>query len=711
VTKNTVVTTKPGEVPIIRLPREPRRVRPAAATPRDQASPPAPAKAPAPGWGQPTEIPQTSAYRHLVIAYGSNFGANKELAERFAERSHFHGYTSDVVTLNEVAESPSRPQPWLLVVMTSTYTSNPPANAAAFKTWLERTAPGDPTWRACRYLVWGLGNSQWNAFLAFPRYVHKKLSELGATPLAELAYGDVGTPVWERLHAEWNSRVWPVLLELSGARPTEAAAVRDAAEKATARSLTGVYSSAAMQQSLRGEDVASQRPAGGERSASSIMRRMSSGVWRRPGSLTGSAQQAERSRGQSRVLLAPTILTNAAGIDTVAAHVLASRELLAAESPKRARHLELGLPPGLAYQVGDHLGVCPKNDEEQVEQLSQHLGAALDSLFMVPTTMNIRAAPKGVVLQVRNVLASLVDITGRPTPALLDLMLEKATGPAERSRLAEIRDVLAEPDGPGGPLRAAIDAGGYDLLLLLEEFPSCSLNIFELLQVAQPLRPRYYSMSSSPRMHGGGVAHLTIGLEATPVPGMPARDFHGMSARYLHTIRDGDRLNVFHNSADGFHLQEDVTKPMIFVSAGTGFASMRAFLWERMAMKRDGIQMAEAALFNGIRSASVDYIYRDEIEQFTAEGVLDHVHIATSRQPPGCHDYVQDRIREQGALVWRLLAAGGCVYVCGAQPMRDAVRTAFADVAAEHGALPRERAAAYVDELEATTRYRPDLWG
>jgi sulfite reductase alpha subunit-like flavoprotein len=345
VTKNTVVTTKPAQVPIIRLPREPRRIPPGPATSQDrapaqdhapvQAPPPAQARPPAPGWGQPTEIPRTSAYRHLVIAYGSNFGANKELAERFAERSHFHGYTSDVMTLNELAESPARTQPWLLVVMTSTYTSNPPANAAAFKAWLEHTEPGSPTWRACRYLVWGLGNSQWNAFLAFPRYVHKKL----------------------------------------------------------------------------------------------------------------------------------------------------------------------------------------------------------------------------------------------------------------------------------------------------------------------------------------------------------------------------------------FHLQEDATKPMIFVSAGTGFAPMRAFLWERAAMKRAGIALAEAALFNGIRSTSLGYIYRDEIEHFAAEGVLDHVHIATSREPPGCHDYVQDRIREQGALVWRLLAAGGYAYICGSQPMRDAIRTAFVDVAAEHGALPRERAAAYLDELETTARYRPDLWG
>ena len=43
--------------------------------------------------------------------------------------------------------------------------------------------------------------------------------------------------------------------------------------------------------------------------------------------------------------------------------------------------------------------------------------------------------------------------------------------------------------------------------------------------------------------------------------------------------------------------------------------------------------------------------------------------------------------------------------------MRDAVRAAFVDVAAEHGPLPHGRAETYLDELETTTRYRPDLWG
>ena len=705
VIKNTVVTTKPAAVPITRLPRQPDGPRQAAEL-RDR--PPAPAAARE--WGEPTEIPGASAYRHLVIAYGSNFGANKELAGRFAERSDFHGYTSDVMTLNELAASPPHTKPWLLVVMTSTYTSNPPSNATAFKSWLERTEQGDPTWRNCRYLVWGLGNSQWNAFLAFPRYVHKKLSELGATPLSDLAYGDVGSPVWERLFADWNARVWPVLLELSGARPTEAANTRVAAEKAVTGTLTSTDSNTAMQRSLYGDDVATQ-PIARSLSIPSVARFMSPGSGSPAAMGAGLSGSTNQDRSQSRVLLVPTILTNAVGMNTVEARVLVCRELQAAESPKRTRHLDISLPPGVTYRAGDHLGICPKNDEQRVERLTRHLGAALDSLFMAPKTMNVRAVPKGVVLQVRNVLTNLIEITGRPTVPLLDLLLEKVTDPAERSRLVEIRDVLQAPGGPGSPLRAVIDAGGYDVLQLLDEFPSCSLNVFEFLQVAQPLRPRYYSTSSSPRIHGDGHAHLTVGLKATPVPGLPDRDFRGTSSHYIHTLREGDRLNIFLDSADGFHLQEDVTKPMIFVSVGTGFAPMRAFLWERLALKHAGVPLAEAALFNGIHSSSFDYIYRDEIGQFAAEGVLNHVQVATSRERLGRRDYVQDRIREQGALVWRLLAADGYVYVCGSQPMRDAVHAAFADVIAEHGSMPRQHAEAYLHELETTARYRPDLWG
>ena len=409
-----------------------------------------------------------------MIAYGSNFGANKELAERFAERSDFYGYTSDVITLNELAESPPRTQPWLLVVMTSTYTSNPPSNATAFKSWLERTEPGAPTWRNCRYLVWGLGNTQWNAFLAFPRYVHKKLSELGATPLAEFAYGDVGSPVWERRHADWNTRVWPVLLELSGARPTEAAAARDAAEKAAAGALTGTDSSTAMQQSLYGDDVAPQLVAGrraSPRSCASCRRDHAAGH-----------VDARRAAGTGRA--APHPAAGAARPDDPHerrrdGHGRGTRPGVPGAPGRPSRRSGPGIWRS-ACRPASPTGSATTSASARRTTRSGSSGSRGTSAprstacFMVPKTMNVRAVPKGVVLQVRNVLTNLVDITGRPTVPLLDLLLEKAADPAERSRLAEIRDVLQAPDGPGfaaargdrrGRLRRAPAAGRVPVLL------------------------------------------------------------------------------------------------------------------------------------------------------------------------------------------------------------------------------------------------------
>ena len=309
-------------------------------------------------------------------------------------------------------------------------------------------------------------------------------------------------------------------------------------------------------------------------------------------------------------MLVPRILDNPVGVATVEARVLGARELHPATSPRRTRHLEIALPAGAAYRTGDHLGVCPRNDTADVERLARHLRVSLDGLFTVPKALPVRVVPKGVVVQVRNVLTNLVDIGGKPTVALLDALLRSASDPRNGAGWRRSGRSCARRTGPPSPLRAAIDAGGYDLLRLLDAFPSSALNIFELLCVAQPLRPRYYSVSSCPDIHGCGSAHLTVGLEAVDVPGEPDRTFHGTGSRYLHGLRPGDRLAVFLDSADGFHLQDDISKPMIFVSAGTGIAPMRAFLWERAALHRRGLALGQAALFNGLRSRQLDYLYR-----------------------------------------------------------------------------------------------------
>ena len=370
VVKNTVVTTKPAAVPVVRA-AAPTRTSASGCRPRWANAPAAPDRTIGRDWGTPTEIPQTSAFRHLLIAYGSNFGSNKELAERFAERSRFHGYTNEVLTLNELAQSPpDGTEPWLLAIMTSTYTSNPPSNATAFKSWLEHTEPGTERWRNCRYLVWGLGNSQWNAFLAFPRYIHRKLSELGATPLVEFAYGDVGSPV------------------------------------------LGAPAPGVEHAGLAGDARALGRTGDGGGRRGSRPKRPPTGALTRADSNTAMAMSLGPADTAPRVLLVPKILTNTVGVQTIEARVRAVRRTPGATVAKAHAAPGDNASARRRYRAGDHLGVCPKNDEERVERLARRLGAALDGLLTVPETLNVRAVPKGVVLQVRNVLTNLVDIPG-----------------------------------------------------------------------------------------------------------------------------------------------------------------------------------------------------------------------------------------------------------------------------------------------------------
>ena len=73
--------------------------------------------------------------------------------------------------------------------------------------------------------------------------------------------------------------------------------------------------------------------------------------------------------------------------------------------------------------------------------------------------------------------------------------------------------------------------------------------------------------------------------------------------------------------------------------------------------------------------------------------------------------YVQDRLRESGDLVWRLLRDGGHVYVCGdAAGMAPAVEDALLAVIARAQGSGRPAAEKFLARLAAAGRYQRDVW-
>jgi sulfite reductase (NADPH) flavoprotein alpha-component len=92
------------------------------------------------------------------------------------------------------------------------------------------------------------------------------------------------------------------------------------------------------------------------------------------------------------------------------------------------------------------------------------------------------------------------------------------------------------------------------------------------------------------------------------------------------------------------------------------------------------------------------------------DGLLDRLDLAFSRDQKQ-RVYVQHRMLEHGADVWRWLADGAHVYVCGdATRMAKDVDAALTRIIRTHGRMSSEAARDYKRELVAAKRYVRDVY-
>ncbi|HXH27428.1 MAG TPA: cytochrome, partial [Candidatus Polarisedimenticolia bacterium] len=304
------------------------------------------------------------------------------------------------------------------------------------------------------------------------------------------------------------------------------------------------------------------------------------------------------------------------------------------------------------------------------------------------------------------VLASRVELQDVATRAQLATLATYARDPAQRGALLG----LAGDDAASQvQYRERVFARRASVLDLLDEFPSCALPFEVYLDMLPPLRPRYYSISSSP-LAGSGVCSITVG-----VVGGLARSgrgaFKGVCSNYLAAEPAGSTIYGFiRRPTIPFHPPENPHLPMIMVGPGTGVAPFRGFLQERAALKQQGVPVGESMLFFGCRDPLQDFLYEDELRGYEAAGVT-RLHAAFSREPGKPKTYVQQSIREQGDAVWRLLQQEASIFVCGdAARMAPDVRQAFAEVYRERTRASDADAQAWLADLVKSRRYLEDIW-
>lgn len=375
---------------------------------------------------------------------------------------------------------------------------------------------------------------------------------------------------------------------------------------------------------------------------------------------------------------------------------------------RSVRHIEIALPPGMSYAAGDHLGVLPRNDVSVVNRVIARFGLdAGQYVTLTATGARPTHLPVGEPYPLLGILAGCVELQDVASRAGLAAM-------AAHSPQGSARDELASLAGTGDESKARyrekIAVPRRTLLDLLEEHPECDLPFAEYLDLLPPLRPRYYSISSSPTMSAN--AAVTVGVLQGPARRGDGSTFRGVCSGHLSDIPDGGTVFAFvRQPTIAFRPPENPHVPMIMVGAGTGIAPFRGFLQERQSLRTRGVPIATSLLFFGCRDPEDDLLYPDELKAYEANGVVTLI-TAFSRVKGYPHRYVQHALEASADQVWEAMQDDAVVLVCGnASTMAPGVRAALIAVFRAKTGAGEADGEAWLAGLRTSNRYLEDIWG
>jgi sulfite reductase (NADPH) flavoprotein alpha-component len=365
------------------------------------------------------------------------------------------------------------------------------------------------------------------------------------------------------------------------------------------------------------------------------------------------------------------------------ATVLDNRLLTGVASEKETRHIELDLAgSGIEYLPGDSAGILPVNTCDAVDLVLTRLGFLGDE----PVTDFY-----GKPLNLRDALTSW-------------LMIGKLSGTTLRAwaRLAPHCELSTLTETGN---REKLDAylWGREFLDLLEDYPAKVEDPQQLFKLLPRLAPRLYSIASSQALRPAQI-DLSVRVVKYHTHG---RDREGVCSAYIgERTPPGGTLPLFIHSNQLFRLPSDPAVRVIMVGPGTGVAPFRAFLEHKQA----GCGRWPMWLFFGDQRASQDFLYQEDFERWLSSGVLQRFDTAFSRDQKE-KIYVQNRIRENAAELWRWLDEGACFYVCGdSKRMAPDVEAALLEAVATHSTRGPAYAQEFLADMKKQKRYLKDVY-
>lgn len=694
-----------------------------------QSSVPIPAKG-ANGSGNPRDFvaKMIEGKKRLVIFYGSQTGTAEEYAIRIAKEAKTKfGLASlvcdpeeyDFENLDQIPEGSAA------IFVVATYGEGEPTDNAVqlVQNLTDESfefSNGAHKLDGLKYVVFGLGNRTYEHYNAIARIVDNELTKAGATRIGERGEGDDDKSM-EEDYLEWKDAMWDAFAKELGVEEGQGGDSADfVVNELAAHPEEKVYL--------------------GELSARALTR--SKGI-----------HDAK---------------------NPFAAPIGVSRELYQATADRNCVHVELGIEgSGINYQHGDHVGVWPTNADLEVDRLLCALGLydKKDTVIGVESLDPALAkVPFPVPTTYGTVLRHYIDISSVAGRQFLGAFIKYAPSHAAESvikrlssdkeeyhkvvtngclKLGEVLQLAAGNDLSARPTPTNTTAWALPFDLIVSSIPR--------------LQPRYYSISSSPKLYPNSI-HLTcvvLKYQSVPADGVPERWVYGVGSNFLLNLKhaangeqaptagvNGDPTYVPTYAIEGprgiykdnkiykspvhvrrstFRLPTNPKTPVIMIGPGTGVAPFRGFVQERVAMARrtvekngpDGLNdWGRIVLYFGCRKSDQDFLYKDEWSEHLKElhGKF-AMRTAFSREPPykadGSKIYVQDLIWEdRDSIGEAILNNKAYVYICGdAKNMAKSVEETLAKILGEaKGGSAAKEGVAELKLLKERSRLLLDVW-
>ncbi|KAL6097233.1 ndor1 [Pungitius sinensis] len=367
------------------------------------------------------------------------------------------------------------------------------------------------------------------------------------------------------------------------------------------------------------------------------------------------------------------------------------------------RHMEFDITgSNIEFAAGDVVVMPPCNTPEDVQQLCQLLRLDPEATFTLKATdRSVVPATLPQPCTVRHLVERYLDIAAVPRRSFFELLSTFATNETEKQKLLEFSSAAGQDE-----LHSYCNRPRRTALEVLADFPhtTAEIKVDYLLDLFPEIQPRSFSIASSFQVHPHRLQILVAVVRYKTKMYKPRR---GLCSTWLASL-DPAQGEVFvplwvKKGILKFPQQKDT--PVVMVGPGTGVAPFRSALQERMAEGKHA-----NVLFFGCRSASKDFYFRSDWEDMMKTGHLT-LFTAFSRDQEE-KVYVQDRVRENAAVLWDLMAnRHACFYIAGnAKEMPTGVCDALKEVFQQQGGVSSEEASQMLETMERTGQIQRETW-